>query len=58
MDEEIDHGPIIYQEELDLSDSDNFDTLSKKLFLGAAEVLPKILEDFFSFNLDILFKAY
>ncbi len=46
MDEEIDHGPIIYQDTLELSDSDNFDTLSKKLFLAAAKVLPKIIEDF------------
>ena len=48
MDEEIDHGPIIYQEDLELSDDDNFDTLSKKMFQRAAEVLPKIIEDFVS----------
>ncbi len=48
MDEEVDHGEIIYQEGLDLSDMDNFDTLSKKLFLKAAEVLPEIIEDFIS----------
>ena len=48
MDEEIDHGPIIYQEELGLSDNDNFDTLSKKMFHHAAEILPKIIEDFTS----------
>lgn len=46
IDEEIDHGSIIYQEQLELSDSDNFDTLSKKMFASAAEVLPKIIEDF------------
>ncbi len=46
IDEEVDHGPIIYQEELELSDQDNFDTLSKKMFLRAAEVLPKIISDF------------
>lgn len=46
MDEEVDRGPIIYQEELELSDSDNFDILSKKMFLRAKEVLPKIIEDF------------
>ena len=48
MDEEVDHGPIIYQEELELSDNDNFDTLSKKMFQRAAEILPKIIEDFVS----------
>ena len=46
MDEEIDHGPIIYQEELELSDRDNFDTLSKKMFLRASEVLPQTINDF------------
>lgn len=48
MDEEIDHGPIIYQEELELSNSDNFDVLSKKMFQRASEVLPKIIKDFVS----------
>ena len=46
MDEEMDHGPVIYQESLDLSDKDNFDILSKKMFLRASEVLPQIIEDF------------
>ncbi len=46
MDKEIDHGPIIYQERIELSSRDNFDILSKKMFLRAAEVLPKIIEDF------------
>ncbi len=46
MDEEVDHGPIIYQDSLELSDEDNFDTLSKKMFQHAAEILPKIIEDF------------
>ncbi|MDD5416176.1 MAG: methionyl-tRNA formyltransferase [Candidatus Daviesbacteria bacterium] len=48
MDEEVDHGPIIYQEEVELSDMDNFDTLSKKMFHRASEILPKIIEDFIS----------
>lgn len=46
MDEEIDHGDIIYTEEISLSDSDTFDLLSKKMFLKSAEILPKIIEDF------------
>ncbi len=46
MDEEVDHGPIIWQEEIVLSDSDNFDTLSKKMFQRAGEILPKIIQDF------------
>ncbi len=46
MDEEVDHGPILYQEEMELSDKDTFDTLSKKMFLRSAEVLPEVIEDF------------
>ncbi|MBI2086388.1 methionyl-tRNA formyltransferase [Candidatus Daviesbacteria bacterium] len=46
IDEEVDHGTIIYQEQLELSDSDNFDILSKKMFARAAEILPQIIEDF------------
>lgn len=46
MDEQVDHGPIIYQEQMELSDSDNFQTLSKKMFQRAAEVLPKIIKDY------------
>lgn len=46
MDAEVDHGPIIYQEQIELSSRDNFDTLSKKMFLRANEVLPKVIRDF------------
>lgn len=46
MDNRIDHGPIIYQEQIALSNRDNFDTLSKKMFLRASEVLPGIIKDF------------
>ena len=48
MDEEVDHGPIIYQESLELTDKDNFSTLSKKMFLRSAEILPQIINDFIS----------
>lgn len=48
MDKEVDHGPIIYQQPLELSDNDNFDTLSKKMFLEVNKVLPKIIDDFVS----------
>ena len=54
MDEEVDHGPIIYQETLDLSDIDNFDTLSKKMFLRASEVLPKVITDFISGKIKLM----
>ncbi len=46
MDEEIDHGPVIYQEALELSDRDNFDTLSKKMFQLSADILPEVIENF------------
>ncbi len=48
MDAEMDHGPLIYQETLELSDNDTFDSLSKKMFRRAAEVLPGVLNDFIS----------
>lgn len=46
IDEKMDHGPIIYQESLELSDSDNFDILSKKMFRRSAKILPQIIKDF------------
>lgn len=46
IDEGIDHGPILYQEELELSGNDNFDILSKKMFLRSSEVLPQIIKNF------------
>lgn len=46
MDQAVDHGPIIYQERIELSDKDNFDTLSKKMFVGAALILPQVIKDF------------
>jgi len=58
MDEEVDHGPIIYQQQLELSDSDNFDTLSKKMFLEASKVLPKIIDDFIESQALLLLKNF
>ena len=46
MDEEIDHGPVIYTTKIILSPKDNFESLSKKMFLLAGSVLPKIIKDF------------
>lgn len=54
MDDKMDHGPIIYQESLDLSDIDSFDTLSKKMFLRASEVLPQVLQDFIDGKLEAI----
>jgi methionyl-tRNA formyltransferase len=46
MDEQVDHGVILYQSTLELSENDNFDILSNKLFHLAKEVLPKVITDF------------
>ena len=46
MDEEVDHGSILYQEQIELSNRDNFDTLSKNMFHRSSVILPKIIEDF------------
>lgn len=46
MDQEMDHGPILYQETLELFDKDTLYSLSTKMFQRAAEVLPTVLEDF------------
>lgn len=48
MDELVDHGSIIYQERLELSNSDNFQSLSKKMFVRASKILPQVIEDFVS----------
>lgn len=54
MDEKVDHGPIIYQQSLELFSDDNFDTLSKKMFLLAAEILPQIINDFIQGKIELL----
>lgn len=48
MDDKVDHGPIIYRQSLELSHRDNFQTLSKKIFLKAAVSLPQVINDFIS----------
>lgn len=54
MDEKVDHGPIIYQQSLELSSSDNFDILSKKMFLLASEILPQIINDFIQGKIELV----
>lgn len=53
MDAEVDHGPILIQETLGLSNSDNFQILSKKLFQLSAEILIKTIEDFVNEKIDL-----
>lgn len=46
MDQEMDHGPIIYQEEFDLLDTETFESIAEKSFGKANEVLVQIINDF------------
>ena len=46
MDAQMDHGPIIYQEKIRLSEKDTFDSLSKKMFARAAAILPRLINQF------------
>jgi methionyl-tRNA formyltransferase len=46
MDEKVDHGPILATSHLLLANSDNYETLSKKLAELGAELLIKTLPDF------------
>jgi methionyl-tRNA formyltransferase len=46
MDEEVDHGPIVFQEEFILSQKDTFSTLHTKMFQKGAEIVVRILPDF------------
>lgn len=48
MDEEVDHGPILYQEEMTFEDTDTFESLSKKTFLRASEILPQLINNYLS----------
>lgn len=48
IDEQMDHGPIIYTKEISLSDQDTCETLSKKLFEVGAQMLVKMIPDFVS----------
>lgn len=46
IDKELDHGPILYQEEYKISETDTSGSLYEKLFLKAAESLPKVINDY------------
>lgn len=46
MDQQVDHGSIIYQTEYVISSDDTLESLSKKLFLKAAQTLPRIIVEF------------
>lgn len=46
MDEEMDHGQLLYVKKIFLSNNDNFASLSIKMFQAAADVLPQVIDDF------------
>lgn len=46
MDEEIDHGKILYVKNIVLNNKDTFDSLSIKMFQVAADALPQVIDDY------------
>ena len=46
MDEEVDHGPILFQKEVDIKDTDTFETLAERLFKIGAENLPDTISNY------------
>ncbi len=45
MDEEVDHGPVIYQFNSEILNNDTFESLAKRLFQEAADSLTKAIEN-------------
>ncbi len=48
MDEKMDHGPIITTAAIPLDENENYTTLHKKMSLAAADLVMKILPDWFA----------
>lgn len=46
MDEEVDHGPIIYQKEVEIKETDTFESLAERLFKTAAENLSNTISNY------------
>lgn len=46
IDEEVDHGPILYQEEIILDRTETFESFAKSIFKKAAEILPQLIIDY------------
>lgn len=46
MDEEMDHGPILFQEDFQILENDTFESLCIKMFAKSAESLPKVISEF------------
>lgn len=52
LDEEIDHGPILNQQEEEILDSDTAETLYKRLFEKGSNLLSKILSNYLNGSLN------
>lgn len=46
VDAEMDHGPIVATKEISLSNTDTFESLSKKMFEEGAKLLVKVIPDY------------
>ncbi len=53
IDEELDHGPIIYQEEYDIKPQDFTEKLLNNLFTRAAQILPDLITEFVDGKLNL-----
>lgn len=52
MDEKVDHGPILFQKQEEISPSDNFKTLATKLFNLGAKSLSEVINRFVNKDLN------
>ncbi len=48
LDEEMDHGPILANSKLSITDDDTYESLSRKLAISGAELLIKTIPDYIS----------
>lgn len=53
IDEELDHGPIIYQEEYEVKPDDFTEKLLQKLFKRSGEILPDLITEFVDGKIDL-----
>ncbi len=52
IDEELDHGPILYQEDYEITPSDSTDQLLITLFRRSAQILPDLIEKYADDEID------
>lgn len=51
LDEQMDHGPILYAEEININPNDNTDTLTERILSLAAQKLPQIIKNWVQNNI-------